>query len=135
MYIYYYASWIEVDALWIVEEGRKASAPAPALCTHTTFSQGLELTSAFMPHDNCCAYIPFSLYGKKKMFLISRLLPIYPWLLLYSRVGNVYLRNCRVGKRRDFRIQKSRLLNQATDPIMIEKRGGGNVLMLVPLSS
>jgi hypothetical protein len=46
--------------------GTKASAPA-ALCTHTTFSQGLELTSAFMPHDNCCAYIA-SLFMERKSF-------------------------------------------------------------------
>jgi hypothetical protein len=32
-YIYYYASWIEVDALWIVEGGRKASAPAAFVYT------------------------------------------------------------------------------------------------------
>ncbi len=64
-YIYYYASWIEVDALWIVEGERRPLLLLLLLCVHTTFSQGLELTSAFMPHDNCCAYIPISLYGKK----------------------------------------------------------------------
>jgi hypothetical protein len=46
-YIYYYASWIEVDALWIVEGERRPLLRL--LCVHTTFSQGLELTSAFMP--------------------------------------------------------------------------------------
>lgn len=120
------------------KRGRKASAPAPApaLCTHTTFSQGLELTSAFMPHDNCCAYVYPSLFmERKKCFWFLGCCLYISLAATVLAYGNVYLRNCRVGKRRDFRIQKSRLLNQATDPIMIEKRRGGNVLMLVPLSS
>lgn len=125
-----------MDALWIVEGEGLWLRLRLLLCVHTQhFPRDLNsqvrscrtITAAPM-------YTLLSLWKEKNVFDFSAAayISLAATVLAY---GNVYLRNCRVGKRRDFRIQKSRLLNQATDPIMIEKRRGGNVLMLVPLSS
>ncbi len=123
--------------------GTKASAPAPAaLCTHTQhFPRDLNSQVRSCRTITAAPIYPPSLFMEKKTFLISRLL--LPTSLAAAVLAYVclYLRDCRVGlkKRETFFSPWNIKISSAqpSDPIMIEKMGGGggNVLLLVPLSS